>query len=77
MGRAENAGQQLHASSARMEPGEEGQPPAAAARDSRQAAGLASAGGEEPGRSPAFAPVTEEDLAAVEESVSDEDYDNA
>ena len=77
MGRAENAGRQLRASSGRMEPGEEGQPPAAAARDSRQAAGLASAGGEEPGRSPAFAPVTEEDLAAVEESVCDEDYDNA
>ena len=36
MGRTDSAGQQLHASSARMEPGEEAQLPAAAARDSRQ-----------------------------------------
>jgi hypothetical protein len=74
MGRADSAGQQLHASSGRMEPGEEAQLPAAAARDRRQAAGPA---GEEPGRSPAFAPVTEEDLAAVEESVCADDYDSA
>ena len=77
MGRTDSAGQQLHASSARMEPGEEAQLPAAAARDSRQAAGPAGAGGGEPGRSPAFAPVTEADLAAVEESVCNQDYDSA
>jgi hypothetical protein len=73
MGRADNADRWLRASSACMEP-EAGQPLAAAARDGRQAAGL---GGEELDRSPAFAPVTEEDLAAVEESVCAEDYDNA
>jgi hypothetical protein len=77
MGRTDSADQKLHAYSARMEPGEEAQRPAAEARDSKQAAGRAGAGGEEPGRSPEFAPVTEADLAAVEESVCNHDYDSA
>ena len=74
MGGADNAGRRLRASSACMEPGDAGPPLAAAAGDGGQAAGP---GGEEPGRSPAFVPVTEEYLAAVEESVCAEDYDNA
>lgn len=74
MGRANNAGQRPYASSVCMEPGEAGPSLAAAAGDSRQAAGP---GGQQPDRSPAFAPVTEKDLTAVEESVCDEDYDDA
>jgi len=77
MGQAANAGHQPHASPARRRLRGQRQPPAAAAPDGRRAAGPAGAGGEEPGRASAFAPMTEEDLAAVEESVCDEDYDDA
>jgi hypothetical protein len=66
VGRAEDAGQQPHVTSARVEPGENGQ----------SAAAPADAGGAEPGRSPAFRPVTEDDVAALEESVCEEDYDS-
>ncbi len=74
MGRAEDARQQPHASSARIEPGRKGQPSGAAGSDGAPAAAPADTGGEEPGRSPAFMPVTEEDVTALEESVCEDDY---
>lgn len=64
MGRAEDAGQQPHDTSARVEPGEKGQ----------TAAAPADAGGDQPDRSPAFMPVTEADVAALEDSVCEQDY---
>ena len=67
MGRAEDAGQQPHASSARIEPGEKGQ----------SAAGPADTDSDESARSSVFVPVTEEDVAALEESVCKDDYGNA
>ena len=66
MGRAEDAGQQPHVTSARIEPGENG----------RSVASPADTGEEDPGRSPAFMPVTEEDVTALEESVCEDDYDS-
>ena len=66
MGRAEDAQQQPHVTSARLEPGGNGQ----------SAAAPADAGGEEPARSPGFTPVTENDVTALEESVCEEDYDS-
>jgi hypothetical protein len=67
MGRAEDAGQQPHATSARIKPEGNGHQPAAAPAET---------GGNEPGRSPAFMPVTEEDVTALEESVCQDDYDS-
>jgi hypothetical protein len=76
MGRAEDAGQPP-ASSARIEPGEKEQPPRAADPGGTSAADPADTGGEEPGGSPAFVPVTEEDVTALEERVCEDDYDSA
>jgi hypothetical protein len=75
MGQAEDAGQQPHVSSARIEPGKKGRPPRAAS-DGTSAAAQADADGDESARSPAFVPVTEEDVTALEESVCDGDYDS-
>jgi hypothetical protein len=63
MGRA--AGQQPYITSARKKPGNNGQLAAAPAggRD------------DEPGRSPACVPVTEQDVTALEESVCEDDCD--
>jgi hypothetical protein len=74
MGRAEDAGQQPHAPSARIEPGTKRQE---SGTKGQSAAGSADTGGEDPGGSPAFTPVTEEDVAALEESVCEDDYDSA
>ena len=65
MGRAEDAGQQPQAPSARIEPGAK----------EESAAGPADTG-EEPGRSPVFAPLTEEDVATLEKSLCEDDYDS-
>jgi hypothetical protein len=75
MGGAEDAGQQPHASSARVKPGEKGQPTRAAVPDGTSAACPADTGEEEPGRPSSFVPVTEADVAALEESVWKDDYD--
>jgi hypothetical protein len=64
MGQAEDGGQLPDVTSARVKPGENGQ----------SAAAPAGAGGDEPGEPPVFAPVAEEDLTALEESVCEDDY---
>ena len=74
MGRVEDVRQLPHVTSARIEPETEGRPSITEAPDGRPAA--PDTGGEESCRSPAFTPETPECVAALEQSLCQEDYES-